>query len=74
MSISLSSIALSILKCQYYYISVDVESFNGKKETHTQTENSKKRYCGYIKSKKNLTIHLKQVTIYIYMFLFQIFF
>ncbi|XP_025418951.1 uncharacterized protein LOC112689450 isoform X2 [Sipha flava] len=40
---------------------INVEVINGKKETHTQTENSKDRHCGYIKSKKNLAIHLKQV-------------
>lgn len=35
---------------------------NSKKETHTQTEILKDRHCGYMKSKKNLAFHLKQVT------------
>jgi len=34
-----------------------------KKETHTQTEVVKDRHCGYMKSKKNLAFHLKQVTV-----------
>lgn len=41
---------------------------NGKKESHTQTEVFKDRHCGYIKSKKNVAFHLKQVTTYIYLF------
>lgn len=41
------------------YILVDV--INTKKETHTQTEVLKERQCGYMKSKKNLAFHLKQV-------------
>lgn len=36
---------------------------NGKKETHTQTEVLKDRHCGFIKSKKNVAFHLKQVFI-----------
>jgi len=43
----------------FYYISVDI--INSKKETHTQTEVAKNRHCAYIKSKKNLQFHLKQV-------------
>lgn len=62
-SFSLLSVILAFLTFQYKYIPVDVELINGRKETHTQTENSKYRHCGYIKSKKNLAIHLKQVTI-----------
>lgn len=49
-----------LLKLKFYYFSVDI--INDKKETHTQTEVLKDRHCGYMKSKKNLTLHLKQVT------------
>ncbi|XP_050539479.1 uncharacterized protein LOC126904473 isoform X2 [Daktulosphaira vitifoliae] len=36
-------------------------SLNGKKESHTQTEKLKNHKCGYLKYKKNLTGHLKQI-------------
>ncbi|XP_026808721.1 uncharacterized protein LOC113550949 isoform X2 [Rhopalosiphum maidis] len=34
---------------------------NSKKETHTQTEVLKNRHCAYIKTKKNLQFHMKQI-------------
>ncbi|VVC32051.1 Hypothetical protein CINCED_3A009552 [Cinara cedri] len=40
---------------------MNIDVVNDKKETHTQTEVIKFRHCGYIKSKKKLSYHLKQV-------------
>lgn len=40
---------------------INIDIINSKKETHTQTEVVKNRHCAYIKSKKNLQFHLKQV-------------
>lgn len=56
----------SFILMKYYYFSVDIN--NDKKETHTQTEVLKDRHCGYMKSKKNLGLHLKHVTIIVYLF------
>jgi len=47
----------------YIFFIITVVIVNNKKETHTQTEVVKDRHCGYMKSKKNLTFHLKQVTV-----------
>jgi len=49
----------------YIKIVILVNLIHGKKETHTQTEILKKQQCVYMKSKKNLLPHMKQVTIYI---------
>jgi len=43
---------------------------NSKKESHTQTEVLKNRHCGYIKSKKYLQFHLKQVRLNTKIFLY----
>jgi len=43
------------------FIVISVVIINNKKETHTQTEKVKDRHCGYMKSRKNLAFHLKQV-------------
>lgn len=40
---------------------INIDIINNKKETHTQTEVLKNRHCAYIKSKKNLQFHLKQI-------------
>ncbi|XP_050422612.1 uncharacterized protein LOC126834604 [Adelges cooleyi] len=40
---------------------INDNNINGKKESHTQTETFKNHKCGFMKSKKNLTGHLKQI-------------
>ncbi|XP_029344266.1 uncharacterized protein LOC100159413 isoform X2 [Acyrthosiphon pisum] len=40
---------------------INIDIINSKKETHTQTEVAKNLHCAYIKSKKNLQFHLKQI-------------
>ncbi|KAF0769931.1 Uncharacterized protein FWK35_00002689 [Aphis craccivora] len=40
---------------------INIDVIYSKKETHTQTEVLKNQHCAYIKSKKNLQFHLKQI-------------
>lgn len=40
---------------------INIDAIYSKKETHTQTEVLKNQHCAYIKSKKNLQFHLKQI-------------
>ncbi|XP_015366704.1 PREDICTED: uncharacterized protein LOC107163681 [Diuraphis noxia] len=40
---------------------MNIDIINSKKEIHTQTEIVKNRHCAYIRSKKNLQLHLKQI-------------
>lgn len=47
-----------------YFFNIPVDVIYSKKETHTQTEVLKNQHCAYIKSKKNLQFHLKQVQLY----------